>query len=286
MAKTYQPIDQTESRIIKAILYVILIVIVAILLFNSLYTINSGERGVLLTFGKASNIAITEGIHTKIPFVQKVIKMNIRTQKYEADATAASKDLQIVSAKIATNFHISPEKAPEIFINMGLGYSDSVIQPMEQEIVKSITALFTAEELVTKREEVRQMIKETFKERLEERDIMVEEVSIVNFDFSTSFNDAIENKVTMEQNALAAKNKLEQVKFEALQVAAQAEGQKQAKIALAQGDAQAIDIINQQLKNSPTYIEYYKIQRWNGVLSMVVGNSMPIISLNNSLGGN
>ena len=180
-----------------------------ILLLNSFYTVNAGERGVLLTFGSVDPIAKQPGLGVKIPLIQNMVVMSVQTLKYEADATAASKDLQIVSAKIATNYHIVPETVPTLYTNLGVNYGVSVIMPMEQEVTKSVTAQFTAEELITKREEVRMKIKDTLKERLAERGIIVEEVSITNFDFSKSFNDAIEYKVTMEQNALAAKNKLE-----------------------------------------------------------------------------
>jgi prohibitin 2 len=205
--------------------------------------------------------------------------MDVRTQKYEAPATAASKDLQVVTATIATNYHIVPEQSPSIFSTLGLGYAETIIKPVEQESVKAITSKFTAEELITKREEVRLEIKVVLEERLRARNIIVEEVSIVNFDFSESFNAAIENKVTMAQNALAAQNKLEQIKFEAQQTEAIAIGQKNAKIATAQGDAEAIRIIDEQLKTSPTYTEYLKVQRWNGILPQVTGGAIPLISV-------
>jgi regulator of protease activity HflC (stomatin/prohibitin superfamily) len=215
-------------------------------------------------------VPVDSGLHLKIPFAQSVVKMTVQTQKYEADLTAASKDLQDVNTKIAINYHIVPEKMPEIFRDIGISYADKVIYPYEQETNKGITSQFTAEELITKRESVREKMKTDLAEKLKGRGIIVEEVSIINFAFSPSFTQAIEQKVTAEQQALTAKNKLEQVKFEAQQ-----------KVASASGEAQSIEIINKQLESSPKYIEYLTVTRWDGKLSLVTGNGASIIDLGN-----
>jgi regulator of protease activity HflC (stomatin/prohibitin superfamily) len=242
-----------------------------ILLFVALlgiYIVDVGEKAVLLTWGNPSPTPIGAGIHLKIPIAQNVIKVPIRTQKYEVESSAASKDLQVVTAKIATNYHILPEAVVSIYSTLGEDYEFRVLQPLEQESVKATTAQFTAEELITKREAVRSEIKKILYDKLESRGIIVEDISIVNFDFSPEFNKAIELKVTAEQNALAAKNKLEQIKFEAEQVVAAAEGQ-----------AKSINLINEQLKQSPNYIEYQKILKWNGALPQITGSAVPFINV-------
>jgi prohibitin 2 len=260
---------KTAVKQIKWLVFgVILIAIIIIVLFGSFYTIDAGHRGVLLTFGKADGIVRQEGLGIKFPIVQKIVKMSVQTQKYEADASAASKDLQIVTAKIATNYHLISEQVPVIYTDLGLSYDDRVIQPMEQEVVKSTTAQYTAEELITKREDVRQAIKTLLTERLRERGIIVEEVSITDFDFSKSFNDAIEAKVTAEQQALAAKNKLEQVKYEAEQ-----------KVAEAKGKAEAISIESKALQENPDILQLRAIEKWNGVMPQVTGGAMPFVQI-------
>ena len=272
--------SKENANLMKNVGKIIGAIIVLILFFSCFYIINAGERGVMLTLGSPSMTALKEGIGFKVPFIQDVKIMEVRTQKYEAEASAASKDLQTVSAKIATNYHLLPEKVPEIYRDIGLSYAERIIQPMEQEVVKATTAKFTAEELVTKREEVRNEMKALFTERLINKGIIVEELSIINFDFSPSFNNAIEQKVTSAQLKLKAEMDLQRIEVEAKQVEAKAIGEKNAKIASAEGDARAVEIINEQLKKSPQYIEYYKLQRWDGKLSQVVGSSMPMIELN------
>lgn len=279
-----------EIDVVKPITILVLVLVGVIVLFNSFYIIGAGYRGVLLTFGKANMVSIDEGLHFKIPMVQSVVKMEIRTLKYEADLTAASRDLQDVNTKIAINYHLTPIMVPSVFRDLGINYAERVIQPLEQETNKAITSQFTAEELITKRDEVRQKMKDSLKEKLESRGIVVEEVSIINFQFSPSFSAAIETKVTAEQNALAAKNKLEQIKYEAQQTEAAAIGQKNAAIAAAQGNAEAvrlnamanadaIKLIDEQLKRSTNYIDYYKLQKWDGVLPKVTGGAVPFVDI-------
>lgn len=260
--------NKEEVDLKKVFKYVLLGVLV-IILISSFYTIPAGKRGVLLTFGKPSMEAIGEGLHIKVPLIQQIVKVDIKTQKYEADASAASRDLQVVTSKIATNYHLVGDSVPKLYQEIGLDYAAKVIMPMEQEVVKATTAKFTAEELITKREDVRVEIKQLLTERLAVRGIIVEEVSIVNFDFSPAFNTAIEAKVTNEQKALAAKNKLLQVEYEAQQRVTQAKGEADA-IAI---QAQAINA-----QGGKDYVQLQAIAKWSGNLPVFVGSqNMPFI---------
>jgi len=250
------------------------VILILILLSGTFYIIGAGERGVLLTFGKPSMEAKGEGLHFKIPLVQKIIKMNVKTQKYEADLTAASKDLQDVKTKIAINYHVLPETTPSIIQDIGIDYRENVIYPLEQETNKGITAQYTAEELITKRDMVREGMKQSLTEKLRPRGIIIEEVSIIDFSFSSVFTQAIENKVTAEQNALAAKNKLAQVEYEAKQ-----------RVTQATAESEAIRIQTEAINKAggSAYVQLQAIQKWDGKLSLVSGgSSMPIINLNPS----
>ena len=229
-------------------------------LLDCAYTVNAGERAILLTFGNPNMIPNSEGLHFKAPLIQSVVIMDIKTQKYEADLAAASKDLQDVATKIALNYHLDEGRVPEIYKSIGINYADKVIMPIEQETNKAITAQYTAEELITKREEVRTKMRDALIEKLVSRGIIIEEMSIINFKFSDSFTTAIENKVTAEQNALGAKNKLEQVKFEAQQ-----------RIAEASGKADAMRIEIQALQTNPQILQLRAIEKWNGNLPLVTG---------------
>jgi regulator of protease activity HflC (stomatin/prohibitin superfamily) len=192
--------------------------------FSPFGTIAAGERGVHLRFTAVTGKVFGEGLYFRIPLVESVQKMDIKIQKLETTAAAASKDLQTVHSMVALNFHIDPERVSKIYQSVGLQYRERIIDPAMQEAIKGSTAKFTAEELITKREQVREDIKNQLRSRLREHDVLVDEFNIVNFEFSKIFNEAIEAKVTAEQQALAAKNKLEQIKFEADQKVAEARG--------------------------------------------------------------
>lgn len=257
---------------IKIFVWMFIGIVVLIIIFGAVYTISAGYRGVILTFGKASNVAVGEGLNFKIPLVQKVIKMDTRTQKYEADLTAASADLQDVKTKIAINYHLNPESVPEIYRTIGIDYAVKVIFPLEQESNKAATAQFTAVELITKREQVRTQMESILREKLAPKGIVVESISIVDFAFSPSFSQAIEAKVTAEQNALAAKNKLEQVKYEAEQ-----------RITQAKGEADAIAIQAQAINSQggKDYVQLQAISKWDGKLPqyMFGGQTTPFIDI-------
>lgn len=250
-------------------LLVIAAIILISLVFGSFYIVDAGERVVLLTWGNPDMVPRAEGFHLKVPIMQKAVKMNIQTQKYEADLTAASSDLQDVKTKIAINYHLVSEDVPIIYRDIGLSYAEKVIYPLEQEANKATTAKFTAEQLVTKREEVREEMKNILAERLRSRGIIVEEISIVDFSFSESFTQAIEAKVTAEQNALAAKNKLEQVKYEALQA-----------VEAAKGKAEALQIEGDAIRENPQVVQLRAIEKWDGKLSLVSGGAVPLLNLN------
>jgi regulator of protease activity HflC (stomatin/prohibitin superfamily) len=288
-----------SAAIFGVIVFVIIVGLGMIL--GSFYTVSPGERAILLTWGNPDTQAQTEGLHFKIPIAQSVVIMDIKTQKYDADASAASKDLQIVSTKIAVNYHLQGEGVVRLYTEIGTDYSNRVIQPAVQEVVKASTAKFTAEELITKRELVKQMIDAQLKERLVTWGIIMDTTSITNFDFSAEFNKAIEAKVTLEQQSLAEKNRLDMITFQAQQLVATAKGtadsvklQKDAEAygnkVVADSEAYKLAVTRQQLELSPTLIQYKYLERWDGkvaqynfgsngvtpVIAIDTGNIVPI----------
>jgi len=244
-------------------------IIILIIIFGSFGTVGAGERGVLLQFGAVKDRVFNEGLYVKIPFVQSVVIMDVRIQKDEVPASASSKDLQIVTSRIALNYHLDPDGVNKIWQQVGRNYNSRIIAPTIQEAVKSITALFTAEELITKREEVKEQIKANLTERLSKRFILVDEVNIIDFDFSASFNIAIEAKVTAEQLKLKADRDLERIKIE-----------KEQQITQAEGKAQAILIEAQALRTNAQIVELRWIEKWNGETPQYWGQASPFIGIN------
>ncbi len=195
---------------------------------------------------------------------------------------SASRDLQDVSTQVALNYHVNPDTAQVLFQQLGFDYANRVIAPAIQESVKQVTARFNAENLITNRETVKSEIENQIKQRLASYNVEVETISITEFQFSEQFRKAVESKVEAEQRALQANNDLRRIEIEAQQVEAKAVGERQANVARAdgvrqanvlqaQGEAEAIRIIDVQLRENPRYLEWLKTQRWDGVLPLVTG---------------
>lgn len=247
------------------------VIFVFLLAFAPFTIVGAGERGVAVTFGTVSSDVLDSGFHIINP-LSSVHHFSVQTTKVEADASAASSDLQTVTAKVAINYHLDPTQVVSLYRSVGDAddFSARVVVPAIQDSVKSSTALFTAEQLITKRAEVSEAIKTALLARLTPY-AFVESVAITNFNFSESFNEAIEAKVTAEQNALASKNLLEQKKYEAEQI-----------IVTAQADAEAIRIQAEAVQNQggQAYIDLVIANKWNGVLpATMLGDSVPFLNL-------
>lgn len=261
-------------------LIVLLIIAIAGITVASTATVRvpSGYRGVLLTWGKVEDTIFNEGLNFKVPFSQSVILMNVQIQKAESTESTATRDLQEVSTTVAVNFRLNPLYVNDIYKDLRQDYIDRVIKPNIEESLKATTALFRAEELVTKRSEVKQTFDDILAERLSIFNIQVVSVSLTDFQFSPGFADAIEAKVTAEQQALVAKNELEKIRYEAQQQIIQAEAAKNATIRRAEGDALAqiiaanatadsIEIITAQMTDE--YAQYLWLIQWDGKLPLV-----------------
>ena len=219
-----------------------LLLLPAIFFPASLAQVGAGQRGVVLSFGAVTSKTLGEGLRFKKPFIESVVRMSVQVQAHKLTATAASKDLQDVSTEVTINFRLRPERVNLIYQTLREDYLLRVVDPGILEAVKAVTALYDAEQLITQRAKVRDEIDTRLDLRLEEHGIFVEQVNITDFDFSETFNDAIEAKVTASQQALQALNILQRIKTEADQVRARAAGERDAAIAQAEGQAEAIRI--------------------------------------------
>lgn len=245
--------------------------IVGVLMFSPFTLVNPGHTAVLTQFGKVQEETLPEGFHFISP-LDSVHEYDTRTQKIETESNAASKDLQTVRTSIALNFRVNPETVQFLFQETQGDYNLTLIAPAIQESVKAATAQFTAEELVTKRAQVREAMRNALTEREAMRFFIVEDLSIVDFAFSQSFNNAIENKVKAEQDALAAKNKLEQTKYEAEQRVVQAEAEAEAIRIQAEAVTQ---------QGGKDYVQLQAISKWDGKLPnyMLGDGATPFVNI-------
>jgi len=249
-------------------------ILLSLLFLRPWVQVGPGERGVVLNFGAVQNVVLEEGLHFRVPVMQQIIAMDVKVQKAVTETVAASADLQDVTSTLALNYHLIPDKANIVYQSIGTYYKERIIDPAILEVVKAVTARYSAEELITKRPQVSEEMRATLTDRLKVYNIAVDAFSIVAFSFSHVFTEAIESKQTAEQFALRARRDLDRIKIEAEQ-----------KITAAKAEAESLRL--QRANISSDLIELRKIEanikaieKWNGVLPQVTGSgAVPLIGL-------
>ena len=265
----------------KVIGAVVVLLLVLIIVGGSIVVVQTGESGVVLTFGRASTVVLDQGIHLKIPFVQKIVTINNRIVKTEVTTEAFSKDLQTVSSVIAVNYHVNKASSSSIYTEVGLGYEDVLITPAINEVLKAVTAKYTAQELVGSRADVSILLDESLNAKLNDYGIFIDDLNIINWDFTEEYIAAIEAKQVAEQNLIKTRTEQEQAL-----VIANTEAQKQVIAAQAEADkikllatanAESNRIITESLNDM--LLRYETIQKWDGALPKVSGGADTLIGI-------
>lgn len=263
------------KKVIKISVIAIVAIFALITLFSSFTTIKSGEIGLKSRFGEIVSQTTQEGIQFKIPFVEKVTKVNMKVQKADVTSSSATKDLQDVSISFAINFQLSPEKVMDLYKKIGQNYVEIILQPATQEALKNVTSKYTAEELITKRSEVSQQIIEELSAKVSKYGIIINELNIIDLNFSEAYNKAIEDKQVAEQEVKKAQQELEKTKIEA-----------EKKVAEAKAEADALKLQKEEI--TPELLELRRIEaqlkaieKWSGNLPTTITGSdgIPFIDL-------
>jgi len=262
-----QPFHAIRTRLVAA---VVIVVVLLILLAGATGTVGAGQRGVLLRFGAVTGTIKEEGLYFKLPFAEQVALMSTQIQKYTAPVGSSSKDLQVVTTEVTLNYQLDASRVGETYRTMRQDYESRVIQPFIQEAVKSTTANFDAEQLITRRPQVKDELQNLMTERLAPLGIGVVQLSITDFQFSTTFQDSIEAKVKAVQQALEAENALRRVEFEAQQ-----------QVTRAQAEAKGLELQKAQITAQLLELRQIEVQRaavdkWNGVMPTVVTSGGPV----------
>jgi len=241
--------------------------------FRPFATVNAGERGVMMQFGKVQDGILDEGIHPVIPIVTTVKSISVRVQKTDLQAQASSRDLQSISTELAINWHVDATQVNKVFQRVGDEEQivNGIIGPAISEVLKAATAKRTAEEIITKRTELKDEIDNTLKKRLSPYGIIVDDVSLVNFTFSPEFAKAIESKQIAEQEA-------KQAEFVTLKAKQDAD----AAINRAKGQAESQRLVRETLTKE--LLQKLAIEKWDGRFPTVMGGNgaLPFININAS----
>lgn len=277
MANNNQELDDILNLFKKGPFRTIIIVVavlIALSFFKPWVQVGPGQRGVVMNFGAVQNLVLAEGMHLKIPVMQEVILMDVKIQKTVIDAASASSDLQDVALSVALNYHVIADKANIVYQTIGIEFKERIIDPAIKEVMKAVTAKYTAEELITKRPAVSAEMQESLNTRLLLSNIAVDAFSIVSFKFSQVFTEAIEAKQTAEQNALKAKRDLDRIKVEAQQTITSAKAEAEAL------RLQKMNISADLIQLRKIEAELKAIEKWNGVLPSTTGaGAVPFIGV-------
>lgn len=255
----------------KIIIIAVIIVACIIVAFNCFSVVKPGHTGVVVTLGSVSDTVLQEGFHLKLPFVSQVVQVDNRVLKTEVSCTAASKDLQTISSKVAINYRVNQSASADIYKNVGVDFANIIVNPAIQECVKSVSAKYTAEELITERAVISTQMEQAISEKINPYGLVIEVFNIVNFDFSDEFNRAIEAKQTAQQEALKAEQDLARIKVEAQQT-----------IEKATAEAEAYRLKNEQLTDKVIMMEF--ITKWDGKLPSVVSDAASMFDVSSLIG--
>ncbi|OAN36329.1 hypothetical protein A6A03_06155 [Chloroflexus islandicus] len=271
------PTPPMQGWSMSAFVAIALLVMIGVFMAsNAVTTIEAGTRGVLKTFGEITGV-LDEGLHFRMPFITSVTVVEVRTQRYESNSSAASRDLQTVTTQVVINYRPDAAQVDRLVREIGVDYERRVVDPAIQEAIKAATARFTAEELITRRPEVSDLILSVLSERLMPRGVIVENVSITDFNFSPEFARAIEAKQVAEQDALRAARELERARIEAQQQVARAEAEAKARLEIARAEAESLRLLGEVV--SPQLLQLRFIERWDGIMPRFVGGDNGLLTM-------
>lgn len=261
-----------DNKIAGIIIGVVMIIF--ILGVSMITTVPTGHVGIKTRFGKVQDTTIQEGLNFKAPFIEKIVRIDCRTQKVELTSATATKDLQEVTFKIAVNYNIVKNTANELYRDVGVNFQDIIVNPAILESIKAVTAQYTAEELITKRSEVSNKMQETLKEKIENKGFNVVDFNIIDLDFSAEYNQAIEKKQVAEQQAKQAEYELQKARVE-----------NEKKVENAKAEAEVMRLQNQEITEKTLDLKELEVQeklieKWNGQLPTTsLGDNIPLLNI-------
>lgn len=266
MAYDERPTIPREMKIIGGIAAALGLIV--LLLVTGTYAVGAGESAVLFDQGNGSVTGpYGPGWHLKVPFVQEAVKYETRAKTWSADASAASRDAQVVHAVVAVSFHPDPQWLAWLHQRWGPDFANRVVIPQALQAIKAATAQHDAVDLIRQREVIRQAVYDAVGPPLLAEHIILDVVSVVNLDYSDEFNAAIEAKVVAQQQAERERNLLEAVEAVANQT-----------VAKARGEAEAVHTLGAALRVNPEVIRWEMVRNWRPLV--LGGDATALLPLN------
>jgi len=268
-----EKVKKNNKKLIFGGIYFIIAVIVILLIFSSFTVIDAGHTGVVVRLGKVSDNVLNEGFHFKLPIITNIVKIDNRVLKTEVESNSASKDLQSISSKVSVNYRVNTNSSAKIYKNVGNNFETVIVNPAIHECMKSVTAKYNAEELITKRAIVSSEMEKEISQKINPYGLNIEVFNIIDFDFSEEFSKAIEAKQTAQQQALKAEQDLARIKVEASQT-----------VEKAKAESEAYQLKNQQLTDKVIMMEF--VEKWDGKLPTVTSGGSALFDMSSFINTN
>jgi regulator of protease activity HflC (stomatin/prohibitin superfamily) len=260
--------ENRSTAIGRAVLLFLVVIVALVVVFSSYTVISPGNRGVVVMLGRVEDLVLVEGFHLVLPpVVRQVIQLDVRTKKLEMNVEAASSDLQVMRVTGVLNYHVDPMEVNRLYREVGMSYEEIIIVPAMQEAIKAATAQFRIERVLIERAVLKDTIQQTLAERLGRNQIIVDQFTLADVEFTEEFNRAIERKQVAEQAALQKQYELQAAEKDVEIALALAEGERKAAVIAAEGraearrieaevEAEALGLIAARLTNNPELIRY------------------------------
>jgi len=255
-----QPAPKRKGNAKRKTLVISGVLLLLLLVVNPFVTVGAGQRAVIFSLqGGTKNRQLGEGIHFIVPFVERAIFYDVRTQTYtmsttswegelrgDDSLTALTSDGQIVKIDISVRFHPDAENIYRLHQKIGQDYANKIIRPNTRSQVRVVIARFPVNDVyAARREQIEQEISASLRKSLAQNDIVLDEVLLRDVQFSPAFAAAIEQKQIAQQNAQRMQYVLQK-----------AEKEKQQKILEAQGDARSIQLRGRAIAQNTRVVQY------------------------------
>ncbi len=275
--------DEFKRAKPRTVATLVLLIVILIVVWGTFVIVPAGHRGVVLWWGSVETRVMGEGLNFKVPFAERVIKVDVKVQPHPfKEIDASSKEYQMVKMTGMMNFHIDPTYVNDLYQKVGLDFADKVIDPAFNDFVKEVVPTYPIGEILPKREEIRKRAMTKLGDNLSRYHIIVDDIYFASIRFSPEYEGAIEAKQVAQQQVETQKQVLAQREIEAQQKVATAKGEAESILVVAQGQAKANDALSRSI--SPILVQYKGIEKWNGILPQVSGGAVPLIDLT-KLGG-
>ena len=279
------------AAVVPRLLLALSIGIPAFIIFFSVFRIiPAGHVGVKVLFGQVDPQPLREGLNVVLNPLYDIVDMDVRVVKHTARYDAASKDLQAVHVEMVLNYRVMPDRAPEVYRNIGLNFSSVIIDPAAQEVLKANTATHNAEEILLQRPQLKSDVQRELTAWLAKYGIDIKEAALANIRFDPAYEKAVEAKQIEQQKAEQKRYELIQAQRQAEIVAATAKGTGDAALAEARGVADALRLKGEaeatynarvSASLSPVLIQQQYLARWDGRLPQYSfgGNAVPFVQV-------